>query len=31
MDRGELAEAGTHEALVQRGGIYAGLVRQAAG
>ncbi|GJE39644.1 type I secretion system permease/ATPase [Methylobacterium persicinum] len=31
MDKGELAEAGTHEALVQQGGIYAGLVRQAAG
>ena len=31
MDKGQLAEAGSHEALMQHGGIYAGLVLQAAG
>ena len=31
MEKGRLAEAGSHEALMQHGGIYAGLVRQAAG
>ena len=31
MEKGQLAEAGSHEALMQHGGIYAGLVRQAAG
>jgi ATP-binding cassette, subfamily B, bacterial HlyB/CyaB len=31
MDKGSLVESGSHEALMKRGGIYAGLVRQAAG
>ena len=31
MEKGQLAETGSHEALMQQGGIYAGLVRQAAG
>jgi subfamily B ATP-binding cassette protein HlyB/CyaB len=31
MDKGALVESGSHEALMQKGGIYAGLVRQAAG
>ena len=31
MDKGQLAEAGSHEALMQHGGIYAGLVLQAVG
>ena len=31
MDKGQLAEAGTHEALMQHGGLYANLVRQASG
>ncbi len=31
MERGRLAESGPHDALMQLGGIYAGLVRQAAG
>ncbi len=31
MDKGQLAEAGSHEALMSQGGIYAGLVLQAAG
>ena len=31
MEKGQLAEAGSHEALMQHGGIYAGLVLQAAG
>ncbi len=31
MEKGQLAENGTHEALMEQGGIYAGLVRQAAG
>jgi subfamily B ATP-binding cassette protein HlyB/CyaB len=31
MERGELAEAGSHDLLVHRNGLYANLVRQAAG
>ena len=31
MDRGQLAEAGSHEALMHHNGLYANLVRQATG
>jgi ATP-binding cassette, subfamily B, bacterial HlyB/CyaB len=31
MERGQLAESGTHEALIQQNGLYANLVHQAAG
>jgi len=31
MERGQLAEAGTHDALMHHDGLYANLVRQAAG
>jgi subfamily B ATP-binding cassette protein HlyB/CyaB len=31
MERGQLAEAGTHDALMHHGGLYANLVRQATG
>ena len=31
MDRGQLAESGSHEELMAKGGIYASLVRQASG
>ncbi|MEA2881083.1 MAG: hypothetical protein QOH32_302, partial [Bradyrhizobium sp.] len=30
-ERGQLAEAGTHDALMHHGGLYANLVRQATG